>query len=827
MKNITALIACSLLLVSLGCTKGESPDKGAAKPDTQSKAEKTAASPSEKPAPKEPEKELSGEEILDRMITAYRDAKSYSDHGQLRFHAVVNGKNVNHTLPFMLAMERPNKLRMEVYDATIVSNSEGFFGSIESIPNQVMQKPALEKITIFSLFSDMSLAKTWMEVNVDGIIIPFPPAQVQLLFWNNPLKELLAGVEKIGLLDTGEIDGHVCHRIRFVRPDGVGTYWIDSKTYVLRRYVMPTGFVSEQLSRAGRVDSVSLVAEFTNAQLNGKIQPIAFQLEIPKGAEIVEQFLPKPIRMLGQKAPNLQFVGLDGKPVDIESLKGKVVVLDFWATWCGPCRESLPYTDKIYQQFKDNPKVAFFAVSVDEPETNNEQLKKTFQQLKVNIPILRDPDKTAAALQFNAIPTMYVIGMNGILQVCNIGGDPKLAEGVLAKIDALLAGKNTYEQSKREYGEVLQRLVQMVAEELSAADDDSSDKRKIDERPLPEMKTAPRSEPTRLKLTRLWKCEKVTLPGNILVVQDGKRPPRLLTVENWKSVAEVGLDGKLIALHKLDLAEGESVYSLRTAVAADGKRYYLAFLIAQQRCHIYDENWKLVAHFPKDALKNRHTGISDAEIGDLDGDGKPNIYVSYWGLVGVQGASFEGQRLWANRSLSSVDCIAISGPNANRNRDLFCTSGSRDIVVLDDKGNRKADFSVRGCSHFQWLATADLRGDGRWLWCGMAEPRMGGNIAVGFAPNGTMLWNYAMPNAIPQYPVDPVIPGRITREGAGQWLLPGSDGSIHIISADGVLIDKFNSGATLHGLGTVEIDGRPSLIVATDGGIEAMAIDLR
>ena len=108
--------------------------------------------------------------------------------------------------------------------------------------------------------------------------------------------------------------------------------------------------------------------------------------------------------------PDFTFYDLDGKPVTPESLAGKVAVLDFWATWCPPCRESLPNLEKVYQRYKDNPKVAFYAVSVDDPKADNKMLVKTFEDLKVHVPILRDTDKTAAALKFSGIPTMFIIG---------------------------------------------------------------------------------------------------------------------------------------------------------------------------------------------------------------------------------------------------------------------------------------------------------------------------------------------------------------------------------------------------------------------------------
>ena len=60
---------------------------------------------------------------------------------------------------------------------------------------------------------------------------------------------------------------------------------------------------------------------------------------------------------------------------------------------------------------------------------------------------------------------------------------------------------------------------------------------------------------------------------------------------------------------------------------------------------------------------------------------------------------------------------------------------------------------------------------------------------------------------------------------AGQWLLAGCDGSIHVLGADGKLIDKFNYGAEICGLAAVEIDGKPALVVATPGGVEAWRVE--
>ena len=328
-----------------------------------------------------------------------------------------------------------------------------------------------------------------------------------------------------------------------------------------------------------------------------------------------------------------------------------------------------------------------------------------------------------------------------------------------------------------------------------------------------------------MKLSPLWTSADLKNPGNILVVGGKPGPDRLFVVDNATSVVELGLDGKPIATHDLGLERGEIVSSLRTAVGADGRRYFVALMFWQQRCHVYDENWKLIAHYPDDALKNPHEGISDVRIGDLDGDGKLKLYVGYLGVVGVQAVSLDGNRFWKNRSgVSSVACLAIGPANAERRRDLFCAA-STGIAVLDAQGQRRGEVKVSN-RLFNCIANADLHGDGSSFWCGLAAVTPGeDSTAVGFSPSGDELWSYALPPGVQPRPIERIIAGNLTPKGPAQWILPGPDGSIHALSADGTLLDKFNYGAALQGLATVQIDGRPALLVATQKGLEAWKVD--
>jgi thiol-disulfide isomerase/thioredoxin len=799
------------LIVGVGCRQ-ETPPKTEGQPP----AEVVAKPAAEKPNKSKPS---SGRDVLSRMVETYRKASSYADAGTVHLLAEGGGKKViDESANFSLTLLRPNQVRVQVYMATLVCDGKKLYAALGELPGQVLVKDAPKRLTLKTLFADRILASALTQ----GIAGAMP--QIMLLLADDPIKALLHDAEEPALSEPGQIGDRGCYRVQIKRPDGTATFWIDQETFLLRRVVLPTDQIRQDISEQQPVDHVSAIAEFPGVQIDGKIDPKAFAFEVPKGSEIVKFFVPpSPALLLSKKVPDFKFFDHDGKPVTPQSLAGKIAVLDFWASWCGPCKQSLPSLEKVYQQYKDNPKVVFYAVSVDQPKVENRELVKLFDDLKVKVPILRDTDHTAAALKFSGIPTTFILGPDGVVQDWVQGGDPKLADTMAEKLKKLLAGEKIFEKPLKEYQDQLHEYGKMIEKAAVDVEPGSGDVT-TEERKLPEVKTAPRNEPARFKLTSLWKCAEVKSPGNVLVLSDKNGPARLAVVENWKSVAEVGLDGKLIALHKLNLAESEVVGSLRTAVGADGKRWLVAFLSTQQRCQVLDEKWNVVASYPEDALKKPHSGIGDVQLGDLDGDGKLKMFVSYWGVVGVQAVSLDGKRLWDNRSLSNVMSIAIGAPDDKGHRKLYCANIMGSLVVLDGQGQRQGEVKVPD-RMLHWITGADLRGDGQPLWCALAAPKLGDNLAIGLSLDGKELWNYSLPAGVQPQPIEPIITGKLTRSGAGQWILPGPDGSIHIVSADGKPWDKFNSGLTLQGLATAEIAGQPVLVVSSGNGLEAWKVE--
>jgi thiol-disulfide isomerase/thioredoxin len=110
-----------------------------------------------------------------------------------------------------------------------------------------------------------------------------------------------------------------------------------------------------------------------------------------------------------------------GRSIDLSDMKGKVVLLDIWASWCGPCKEEMPLLDEMAGRLK--PKgIEFVAVSIDEDKAAAESFLRT--RGKWSLTIAHDPKgKVPDAMQPPKMPTSYIVDAQGIVRYVNAGFD--------------------------------------------------------------------------------------------------------------------------------------------------------------------------------------------------------------------------------------------------------------------------------------------------------------------------------------------------------------------------------------------------------------------
>lgn len=103
---------------------------------------------------------------------------------------------------------------------------------------------------------------------------------------------------------------------------------------------------------------------------------------------------------------------LEGKPVSLSQFKGKAIMLNFWATWCPPCREEMPSMEALYRKFKGTDLV-MLAVSIDD---NVETIKEYIKKNNYTMPVFHDADKEAAAAYgLTGVPETFLIDRKGIV----------------------------------------------------------------------------------------------------------------------------------------------------------------------------------------------------------------------------------------------------------------------------------------------------------------------------------------------------------------------------------------------------------------------------
>lgn len=773
---------------------------------------------------------LSAEKLLEKMVTAYQEAKSYEDRGQVVVSYKSDGNEEKEEAPFEVKFARPNRLSLNVYHLDLTSDGKQLRALIADPPTadldgQVVDRPAPAELSQVDLFVDEEMRLALMRGPCRQ------PVQLELLLAEKPLELFLSEKTSKKLLSEETFEDHICHRVEVTPEEGPFVLWIDRDDFTLRRLEYPVKQLEQEIKEmtrqnggdSAKVKDVRLSADFRSARLDPKIDDKVFAFAMPAGGKLVPKFMRPPeslpSALFGKRPEKFWFTAPDGKQISQADLDGKIAVL-MWFVGDEPSKIGLTQLDKARGEFESQEGITFHAVFADpQKSTSPEKLQELLDEWKITTPVVRDEQEFGnSVFQIPVAPTLVILDATGKVQIFEPRANPELARQLPTVLKRLLKGDDLAAELVGQ----AERRIAAYKRHLSIGGNNGGST--IIE--IPETKIDPWQEPELFKLTKLWTCGEIEAPGNLLVVEDeGKQ--RILVNSGWRGVAELDAEGKVVARHELPKKAAASF--LRSAVDREGKRYYLAGANLGKQIVVLDGDWKVLFSYPSE--DDTRDPVRDTQLFDLDGDGKPEIYVGFWGSVGVQQLDLTGKRAWMNRLTPSVLSLTETPPNDVGFRKLLVTGERGTVLRLNQFGNHDPEIRV-GEWAIHHLFASRFTGQRLTQYIGLSYLSEQKVQAVALDLKLQEQWSYPLPEGVFKNQIQYVTSAMLLdAEGwfadvpDGQWIFAGANGSVHLVGDEGNFNDFFNSGENLSGIAAARLNGTGVLLLSSDKGVTAWRVE--
>jgi hypothetical protein len=760
--------------------------------------------------------------LLRDMAAAYRAADHYADEARVIVRHTQGGQSTESVQPFRVAFSRPDRLRIDAYDARVVADGSRLFAASGGVPGQVLVDDIRSPLDMDQLFADDVLQGTLTQGEAGC------PPQVPLLLADDTLEVILAdatGPPRTVGVET--VDGRSCQRIAVPKPDGVLEVWVDRELKLLRRMRVPTSAYADEASReAGVPVGISVDVEFTNAAFT-EAPTEAFVFEVPATAIEVAKLEPlnRPQAAhprLGSKAGLPPLATADGVTADAAATGEGPIVLDFFFAGCGPASRTLPavatgitafVATHAAQHGGERPALRHLAVSLDPDDVPTSEVRRSLAEFGGVGTLVRDPQAIAAqALGLETFPATVIVSGDGDVADVIVGDGPQIAGDVTETLAALARGQPTAGLVRGRH----RRRIDDYRRTLASAAGG------VDER-LAEAVIAPPRQPARFKLVPAWRAS-VALPGNVVCLDaaSGAAEPRIVVLDGWRTVVEFDAAGTERGRKELDLPADAGLAFLRTEVAADGRRWWLGGRRGGRRVFVFDDAWRLHASIP--ATGEADT-VADAVLADLGGDGEPDVIVAYSGTTGLEATTLGGERIWQDGEIGALTCMAVGPPVA--------AGGERIVIGCTAEGRwkraRQPDevTAAAGGPAFAALAAGPVAVNGGWSIIGTCPAHQAKGLAAGIDPD-TLDLMWRLPLAAGGHrdgPLEPMAWADLLGTPRRQWLIAGPDGSVTAAWADGRVVDRYFHGRPLVGLGGYRHGNRGHVVIATRQGVEAFLVD--
>jgi thiol-disulfide isomerase/thioredoxin len=235
----------------------------------------------------------------------------------------------------------------------------------------------------------------------------------------------------LGIAMDSTADGvRVAHVIRGSPADRSGVHDGDRVLRVLGSDVATPGEVSQALATRSAGDVANITLRREGQEISISVRLVAF----PSPDEM--------LRMDHLGAPAPTWAGIEptsGAPPSLESLRGRVVLLDFWASWCGPCREIIPQLNALQDRYGAQG-LSVVGITTDPPDTAAAFKERVGMRYSVEVDRHADTSRTYGV---SALPTLFVVDRRGVVRDLSVGFDPSHGPQLEAVVKELLREPQT------------------------------------------------------------------------------------------------------------------------------------------------------------------------------------------------------------------------------------------------------------------------------------------------------------------------------------------------------------------------------------------------
>lgn len=787
-------------------------------------AEPPRPSPSDPAAPT-PGGQPTAASIWAALRATYAKAPAYQANTEIRLAYRFDERLIEQRVEVLTQFRRGQHLRLEVEPkkddpsafrlilaadpqrlrARVVHPETGDFHG--QLVEQKLREPiSIPLLHLATQYMDPEAPQQFISL-LDGAPLRLDELPVALLLSPDALAHLSDAPK--ALLPEKSLSGRACRRLRIETEEGEHLLWIAADSGLLLRWEYPTKPLEEQLrveSGNRPIEDLTLTADFGEAAFDSTTEDPMILADGPVQRHFILPPPPLPTSRLGSTPSKWELPRISGQSLSGEQLRGKVTAL-LWFASDPDSRMAAQQLQLCAKQMRTNSRVAFFGVCVEPGAVKPGEIGAMLRNWRVDLPILRDTS-TVGRDHFGVeeVPTLVLLDAHGKLQLLESGPNPRLHEQLPVIFDRVLAGKDVAQEILTRHADHQSRFEHLLAEARN-------------EQP----KTAPvsatnlpaASEPFDLKLKPLWTCDKIERPGNLLVLPG--EPPRLLVCDGWRALAVLGLDGEVLERIAPPLPEQAAMACLSRFDDNLGRSYIVASARLGRQAYVLSDRWELLLAYP--AADREHDGVQDARLSDLNGDGVPELLTGFWGADGIEAATLDGKRLWQNRTATPILSIA-RGPNLV---STLVTSNRGLILPLGSNGGHQEALRVAGHA-IHHLHEAEFANPVKSRYLGLCYTGEDRLQAVALNARVEKVWDYQLPEGVFRNPIQSVASARLLDSAAGQWLIAGADGSIHLISDDGTFSDYFHTGRELTGLTGVMHRGRGILVAASREGVIAWEV---